>query len=114
MAEQLIFSSTGQAMLLQLNPFRKVKESLEEVRPWGTNAEGQSSLCWGKHREGNPGKRCLKEDLHGALLKEKMVTKVFLHSMLLFWPKEKGLGCFGKCQIVEEESHFFGFQLFST
>lgn len=62
--EQLIFSSKKQVMLLQLNPFRKVKEeSLGEVRQWGTNVRGQSSLCWGKHQEGNPGKRHLEEDL---------------------------------------------------
>lgn len=83
-AEQLIFSSKKQVMLLQLNPFRKVEEeSLGEVRQWGTNVWGQSSPCWGKHREGNPGKRHLEEDLHGVLLKEKMVIKVFVHAFVL-------------------------------
>lgn len=79
-------------MLLQRNPFKRVKKSLDEAQQWGTNAEGQSPPCWGKHREGNPAKRHLKEDLHGVLLKEKVVIKAFRHALVL--TQGKGLRLF--------------------
>lgn len=98
--------------LLQQNPFRKVKRSLDEARQWGTNAEGQSPPCWGKHREGNPAKRHLKEDLHGVLLKEKVVIKVFRHALVL--TQGKGLRLFWEMSNHRRESQFFGFQLLSS
>jgi len=92
-AEQPVCSNQRQVMLLQLNPFRKGKEeSLDEVRQWGTDTDSQSPLRWGKRREGNPGKRHLKVDLHGVILKEKVVIKVLLRAFVLAY--RKGLRLF--------------------